>query len=125
MEVDERLEHTSPESGHGVLDTGAQTEHALEVRLFQQELPVRRELVRSAQEGCDAVDKLRYQACVRVICLAVVIRNHLENKEERGKHMKATWLTLLTGEKHVRLLGEECMLLALATNNMQSRLTGI
>lgn len=34
--VGQRLQDPPSESSHGVLDTGAQTEHALEVGLFQQ-----------------------------------------------------------------------------------------
>lgn len=82
------LKDPPPESCHRVLDTGAQTQHALEVGLFQQQLPVRTELVCSAQQGSDTMHKLWYQASVRVIRLAVVICHHLEHKEEGENQMK-------------------------------------
>lgn len=91
--VGQRLQDPPSESGHGVLDTGAQTEHALEVGLFQQQLPVRDELVCSAQQGSDTVYKLRHQARVRVIRLAVVICYNLEN--ERRKE-RAQWQCYFT-----------------------------
>lgn len=80
-EVGQRLKDPPPESSHGVLDTGAQTEHALEMGFFQQQLPVRTELVCSAQQGSNAMYKLWYQASVCVIRLAVVIGHHLEHKQ--------------------------------------------
>lgn len=81
--VGQRLQDAPPESGHRVLDTGAQAEHALQVGLFQQQLPVSTELVSSAQQGCNTVNKLWHQAGVCVVRLAVVIRHHLEHKERR------------------------------------------
>lgn len=78
--VGERLQDAPPESCHGVLHAGAQTEHALEVGLLQQQLPVRHELVRPAQQGGDAVHKLRHEARVRVVGLAVVVGHNLEDR---------------------------------------------
>lgn len=82
--VGERLQDAPSESCHGVLHAGAQTQHALEVGLLQQQLPVRHELVRPAQQGGDAVHKLRHQARVRVVCLAVVVGHNLEDGGTRG-----------------------------------------
>lgn len=84
------LQDPSPKSSRGVLDAGAQAEHALEVGFFQQQLSVCAQLVGSAQQGSNAVDKLRNEASVGVICLAVVISHNLEygiertNKRGRG-----------------------------------------
>lgn len=72
------LQDPPPEGSHGVLDAGAQTEHALEVGLLQQQLSVRAQLVGSAQQGSNAMDKLRNEASVGVVCLAVVISHDLE-----------------------------------------------
>lgn len=86
--VGERLQDAPSESCHGVLHAGAQTEHALEVGLLQQQLPVRHELVRPAQQGGDAVYKLRHEARVRVVRLAVVVGHNLEDggTEQLLKH---------------------------------------
>lgn len=78
MKFDQWLQDAPSESGHWVLNAGAQTEHALEVGLFQQQFSVRSELMRSAQQGSDTVYKLWYQAGVRVVGLAIMIRNNLE-----------------------------------------------
>ena len=79
------LEDAPPEGGHGVLDTGAQTQDALEVWLPQQLLPVGNEVRRAAQQGRHVVHKLRHQAGVGVICLAVVVRHHLGATEGRER----------------------------------------
>ncbi len=75
-QVGKRLQDPPAEGSHGVLHTGAQTEHALQVRLFQQQLSVCAQLMRSAQESSHAVHKLRNQTRVRVISLTVMIRHH-------------------------------------------------
>lgn len=85
--VGERLQDAPPESRQWVLHAGAQTEHALKVGLLQQQLPVRHELVCPAQQGGDAVHKLRHEACVRVVSLAVVVGHNLG---ERGAEKKTT-----------------------------------
>lgn len=81
-QVGERLQDPPAEGSHGVLHTGAQTEHALQVRLFQQQLSVCAQLLRSAQESSHAVHKLRNQTRVRVISLTVMIRHHLQREPE-------------------------------------------
>lgn len=81
-QVDERLEDAPAEGSHGVLHTGAQTEHALQVRLFQQQLSVCVQLMRSAQESSHTVHQLRNQTRVRVISLTVMIRHHLQREPE-------------------------------------------
>lgn len=87
--VGQWFEDPPPKSCHGVLDTGAQTQHALEVRLLQQQLPVCTELVCSAQQGSDTMYKFWHQASVRVIRLAVVICHNLENNEKGEKQLQA------------------------------------
>jgi len=79
------LQHAPPEGGQGVLDAGAQTQNALEVRLPQQLLPVGDEVRRAAQQSRHVVHKLRHQAGVGVICLAVVVRHHLGATESWEK----------------------------------------
>lgn len=79
------LQDPPPEGSHGVLDAGAQTEHALEVGLLQQQLSVRAQLVGSAQQGSNAMDKLRNEASVGVVCLAVVISHDLECRIKNNK----------------------------------------
>lgn len=81
-QVGKRLQDPPAEGSHGVLHTGAQTEHALQVRLFQQQLSVCAQLMRSAQESSHAVHKLRNQTRVRVISLTVMIRHHLQREPE-------------------------------------------
>lgn len=71
------LQHAPLEGRQGVLHAGAQAEHALQVRLPQQLLPVCDELRRAAQQRGHIVHKLRHQAGVGVVCLAVVVRHHL------------------------------------------------
>lgn len=44
----------------------------------QQQLSVRAQLVGSAQQGSNAMYKLRNEASVGVVCLAVVISHNLE-----------------------------------------------
>lgn len=77
MQDVEGLQHTPPEGIEGVLDTGAQTEGALQVGLPQQLLPVGHELGCPAQQSRHVVDKLWHQARVGVVRLAVVVCHHL------------------------------------------------
>lgn len=79
------LEDPPPEGGQGVLDTGAQAQDALEVGLPQHLLPVGNEVRRAAQQCRHVVHKLRHQAGVGVVRLAVVVRHHLGATEGRGQ----------------------------------------
>lgn len=105
------FQNAPPESSHRVLDTGAQTKHALQVGLFEQQLSVSTQLVCSAQQGRNAVHKLRYQASVCVICLAIVIRHHLEHKEERKRKGKreGVWINRLKQIKNAGVINEHCV----------------
>lgn len=80
----QRLEDAPPEGGQGVLDAGAQTEDALQVGLPQQLLPVGNEVWRAAQQSRNVMHKLRHQAGVGVVCLAVMVGHHLGETESRG-----------------------------------------
>lgn len=71
------LQYTLPEGSDRVLDAGSQAQCVLYVRLLYQQLPVRGELRRSRQQGGDAVNKLRYQACVCVVSLTEMVGHHL------------------------------------------------
>lgn len=55
--------------------------------LLQQQLPVRAELVRSAQQGGDTVHKLRDQTGVRIVRLTIVIRHDLGDKNTGRGHV--------------------------------------
>ena len=74
-----------PEGGHGVLHAGPQAEHALQVGLSQELLPVGNELRRAAEQGGHVVHKLWHQAGVGIISLAVVISNNLAKRKRTKK----------------------------------------
>lgn len=80
VEILQGLQHSPPEGGHGVLNTGPKAQHALEVRLSEKLLPIGCQLRGAAEQGSNIVDELRHQAGVGVICLAIVIGNHLRKK---------------------------------------------
>ena len=81
----EGLQHPSAEGGQGVLDAGAQAEHALQVGLPQQLLPVGHQVGRPAQQRRHVVHKLGHQAGVGVVGLAVVVGHHLGTGTGNGK----------------------------------------
>lgn len=66
---------------------------------FQQQLSVSTQLVRSAQQSSNAMYKLRNQASVSVICLAVVISHNLERKLKNKQTKQKT-----KGERETVLL---------------------
>lgn len=82
MKAFQGLQDAPPEGSQGVLNTGTQTEHALQMRLPQQLFPVGNELRGSAKEGCHVVYKLWHQAGVGIVSLAIVISHDLQ----KGKH---------------------------------------
>lgn len=82
VEILQGLQHSPPEGCHGVLNAGPKAQHALEVRLPEKLLPIGCQLRGAAEQGSNIVDELRHQAGVGVICLAVVIGNHLRKKGE-------------------------------------------
>lgn len=85
MEGVQRLQDPPPEGGQRVLDAGAQAQDALQVRLPQQLLPVGGQVRRAAQQRRHVVHKLRHQAGVGVVGLAVVIGHHLGATETRSR----------------------------------------
>lgn len=99
------LEDAPPEGGQGVLDAGAQAQDALEVWLPQQLLPVGNQVRRAAQQRRHVVHKLRHQAGVGVICLAVVVGHHL-GATESEERAAARWL--VETQKPVLLLPPGC-----------------
>lgn len=83
VQVLQGLQDTPAEGGHGVLHAGAEAEQALQVGLTQQLLPVRDELRRAAEQGGHVVYKLRHQAGVGIVGLAVVISHNLAKRKEQ------------------------------------------
>ena len=73
----ERLQHAPLEGSHRVLHTGPEAQHALELGLPYQQVPVGGQLVGPAEQGRDAVHELGHQARVGVVGLAVVVGHDL------------------------------------------------
>lgn len=69
------------------MNTGPKAQHALEVRLSEKLLPIGCQLRGAAEQGSNIVDELRHQAGVGVICLAIVIGNHLRKKDEHADRL--------------------------------------
>lgn len=87
VQIFQGLQDSPAEGGHGVLHAGAQAEHALQVGLSQELLPVGDELRRAAEQGGHVVHKLRHQAGVGVVSLAVVISHNLAKGKKEGKNL--------------------------------------
>ena len=85
VEVLQGLEDSPAEGGHGVLHAGAQAEHALQVGLSQELLPVGTELRRAAEQGGHVVHELWHQAGVGVVSLAVVVSDNLAKRKRTQK----------------------------------------
>lgn len=81
VQVFQGLQDSPSEGGHGVLHAGPQAEHALQVGLSQELLPVGNELRRAAEQGGHVVHELRHQAGVGIISLAVVISDNLAKRK--------------------------------------------
>lgn len=81
VQVFQGLQDSPAEGGHGVLHAGAQAEHALQVRLSQELLPVGDELWRAAEQGGHVVHELGHQAGVGIVGLAVVVSDNLAGRE--------------------------------------------
>ena len=64
------------------MNAGPKAQHALEVRLPEKLLPIGCQLRGAAEQGGNVVDELRHQTGVGIVCLAVVIGNHLRKKGE-------------------------------------------
>lgn len=81
VQIFQGLQDAPTEGGHGVLHAGPQAEHALQVGLSQELLPVGDELRRAAEQGGHVVHKLWHQAGIGIIGLAVVISDDLVKRK--------------------------------------------
>lgn len=73
VESVQRLKDPSLQGRAGVLDAGAQTEHALQLWRPVQQLPIGQQLRGVTEHGGHVVDKLRDQTGVTVISLTEMI----------------------------------------------------
>lgn len=79
------FQYAPPEGCQGVLDAGAQAQHALQVWLAQHLLPVGRQVRRAAQQRRHVVHKFGHQASVGIVRLAVMVCHYLQGAtEEEG-----------------------------------------
>ena len=79
----EWFQHTPLESGHRVLHTRPEAQHALELGLPYQQVSVGGQLMGPAEQSGDAVHELGHQARVGVVGLAVVVGHDLQKKRSR------------------------------------------
>lgn len=88
----EWFQHTPLEGGHWVLHTGPEAQHALELGLLYQQVPVGSQLMGAAEQSCDAVHELRHQARVGVVGLAVVVGHDLQGSGAVNTFTLFIWL---------------------------------
>lgn len=80
VESTQWFQYSSLQSRVWVLDAGAQTQRALQLRRLMQKLSIRRQLRSFTQHSCHVVNKLRDQTSVTVISLTEMIRDHLQRQ---------------------------------------------
>lgn len=90
VQILQGLQDSPPKGGHGVLDAGPQAEHALQVGLSQELLPVGDELRRAAEQRGHVVHELGHQAGVGIVRLAVVIGDDLAERKGTRAHLRQT-----------------------------------